>query len=261
MSRRRKSIEEKMKTKELKEEENCFQWLEDLRVLFIEGEDEQRATIPLNAATTPHGSDKYEKNIEILREQIKDLGLQLKGIDSKSISDICKGKVHGGTDKITFALYGKEDELIGFAKSKQGWVKSFLNNMKEKYDYGVNRTKQFVKQVGGMSATLFGSAYTLFSYVSGTGNEAVGLVSVLVGFAILVTRAPKQYLKYIGQITQELKIELEKVTKIKDIDVKFIDIEDNYEFRVIIKRESLLEEKVNALAEPTQRPGLIQLKF
>ena len=24
-------------------ESNCFQWLEDLRVLFIEGEDEQRA--------------------------------------------------------------------------------------------------------------------------------------------------------------------------------------------------------------------------
>lgn len=255
--------EEKAKTeKQAKEESNCFQWLEDLRVLFIEGEDEQRATIPLDGPTVPHGSDKYEKNIKIFREQIKDLGLQLKGLDSKSISDICKGEKHGGRDEITFALYGKEDELIDFVKSKQGWVESFLNNMKEKYDYGVNRTKQFVKQVGGMSATLFGSAYTLFSYVSGTGNEAVGLVSLLVGFAILVTKAPKQYQQYTKEITQELKKELEKVTKIKDIDVKFIDIED-YEFRVIIKRSSLLEEKgFGALAKPTQRPeGLIQLKF
>ncbi len=270
MSRRRKSIQEKQKEeakeeakaeKQAKEESNCFQWLEDLRVLFIEGEDEQRATIPLDGPTVPHGSDKYEKNVKILREQIKDLGLQLKGLDSKSISDICKGEKHGGRDEITFALYGKENELVEFAKSKQGWVKSVLNNMKERYEFGVNRTKQLVKQVGGMSATLFGSAYTLFSLVTGNGKEVVGLIAAVVGFAILATKAPKQYLRYSEEITQELKIELEKVTKIKDIDVKFIDMEDNYEFRVIIKRNSLLEEKPGALAKPTQRPELIQLKF
>ena len=36
-------------------ESNCFQWLEDLRVLFVEDEDEQRATIPLNGSITLHG--------------------------------------------------------------------------------------------------------------------------------------------------------------------------------------------------------------
>ena len=278
MSRRRKSFrEKKMQQEELekvkqekkaktekqaKEEENCFQWLEDLRVLFIEGEDEQRATIPLNGPTTPHGSDKYEKNIEIFREQIKDLGLQLKGLDSKSISDICKGKESGGTDEITFALYGKDNELVEFAKNKQGWVESFVNDMKERYDYGKNQTKQFVKNFAGMSTTLFGGAYGLFSYFSGNGKAVVGLLAALVGYAIVVTKVPTQYFKYSKEIKRELKKELEKVTKIKDIDVKFIDTKDNYEFRVIIKRNSLLKEKVGALAEPTERPeGLIQLKF
>ena len=237
------------------EEENCFQWLEDLRVLFIESEDEQRATIPLDGPTTPHGSDKYQKNVKKLREQIKDLGLQLKGLDSKSISDICKGKKHGGRDEITFALYGKEDELVDFAKSKQGWVDGLKNKLQDQYEFGVKRAKEIAKKVGTYSS-LFGSAYTLFSYVTGNGKEVVGLVAAIVGFAILATTAPRQYDRYSEEIKQELKKELEKVTKIKGIDVKFINLEDNYEFRVIIKRKSLLKEKVGALAKPTRRPTL-----
>ena len=69
-------------------ESNCFQWLEDLRVLFIEDEDEQRATIPENGPTIAHGKEK-QRAVQILCENIKSIGLTLKGLDSKIISDVC----------------------------------------------------------------------------------------------------------------------------------------------------------------------------
>ena len=253
---RRQRLSKAQKTKE--EEENCFQWLEDLRVLFIEGEDEQRATIPLDAPTRPHGKGK-EKEIRSLREKIKSIGLQLKGLDSKSISDICKGEA----DKITFALYGKEDELLKFTKNKQTLVDSFLNKWRDNIDYTIDKVLRGAKRIGGMSAALFGSVYTLLGYTTGIGNEAIGLVTVFVGFAILLTNAPTMPKRYKDQILKDLKQELSNVTKIENLDVNLIRTKDTYEFRVIVQRKSLLGEKVGALARPTRRTteGLITLKF
>lgn len=245
--------------KSKKEEENCFQWLEDLRVLFIEGEDEQRATIPLNAPTKPHGKGK-EKELQSLREKIKSLGLQLKGLDSKSISDICKGEA----DKITFALYGKEDELLKFTKKKQTFVKSVYNEWRDKVDFTVDKALRNAKRIGGMSLGFLGSVSTLLGFTSlGIGNQAVGLVTVFVGFAILITNVPQMPKRYKDQILKDLKQELSNVTKIENMDVNLIMTEDTYEFRVIVQRKSLLGEKVGALARPTQRTteGLITLKF
>lgn len=239
-------------------ESNCFQWLEDLRVLFIDGEDEQRATIPLNGPTISHGKEK-QRDVQILREKIKSIGLQLKGLDSKSISDVCKGQASGGTDKITFALYGKEDKLMEFARSNQNWYDRFLNKIKENYDYSYKKTIKFVQQIGGMSATLFGSVYALLGYASGSGDEAVGLVAVLIGFAILLTNAPKMPKREREQIIKEIKKQLSIATKIKNIDIELIEAEGTYEFRVIVQRKSLVEKKKDALAEPTSRP--VQFKF
>lgn len=239
-------------------ESNCFQWLEDLRVLFIEDEDEQRATIPENGPTIAHGKEK-QREVQILREKIKSIGLQLKGLDSKSISDVCKGQTSGGTDEITFALYGKEDKLLKFARSNQSWYDRFVNKIKENYDYSYKKTMKFVQQIGGMSATLFGSVYTLLGYASGSGDEAVGLVAVLIGFAILLTNAPKMPKREREQIVQEIKKELSRATKIKNIDIRLVEAEGTYEFRVIVQRKSLVEKKMDALAKPTRRPA--QFKF
>ena len=40
---------------------------------------------------------------------------------------------------ITFALYGKEDKLIDFAKSKESWYSSFINRIKENFYYGTGK--------------------------------------------------------------------------------------------------------------------------
>ena len=245
--------------KSKKEEENCFQWLEDLRVLFIEGEDEQRATIPLNAPTKPHGKEK-EKKLQSLREKIKSLGLQLKGLDSKSISDICKGEA----DKITFALYGKEDELLKFTKNKQTLVTSAYNAWRDQVDFTWNKALRNAKRIGGMSLGFLGTVSTLLGFTKlGIGNQAVGLVTMFVGFAILITNVPEIPKRYTDQILKDLKQELSNVTKIENMDVNIIMTEDTYEFRVILQRKSLLGEKVDALARPTRRTteGLITLKF
>lgn len=239
-----------------KAEENCFQWLEDLRVLFIETEDEQRATIPLDKPTIPHGKENQRK-VEVARELIKSVGLQLKGLDSKSIADICKGKANGGTNKITFALYGKEDKLIDFAKSKESWYSGFVNKIKENYNYGKVRALRVLKQISGVAATLFGSVYALSPYGSGTDvDHVMGLVALLVGFAIFVTNAPKSPRQYTEQVLDSLKQELGKATQIDNIDITFIEDKDKYEFRIIVQRNSLLKVKADALAKPTVRTNL-----
>lgn len=239
-----------------KAEENCFQWLEDLRVLFIESEDEQRATIPLNKPTIEHGKD--QSKVQVARELIKTVGLQLKGLDSKSIADICKGKANGGTDVITFALYGKEDKLIDFAKSQESWYSGFVNKIKANYNYGKVKALRVFKQISGVAATLFGSVYALSPLGSGTDvDHVVGLVALLLGFAIFVTNAPKSPRQYTQQVLKALKEELGKATQIDNIDITFIEDEDNYEFRIIVQRQSLLKVKTDALAKPTVR----NLKF
>ena len=72
--------------------------------------------------------------------------MQLKGLDSKSISDVCKGQASASTDKITFALYGKEDKLMEFARSNQNWYDR-LNKIKENYDEKYKDNKM-VRQEG-----------------------------------------------------------------------------------------------------------------
>ena len=239
-----------------KAEENCFQWLEDLRVLFIEGEDEQRATIPLNEPTIEHGN-KNQTKLQDARKLIKSVGLQLKGLDSKSIADICKGKENGGTDKITFALYGKEDKLIDFAKSKQSWYSSVINTIKQNYNYGKMKAFRVLRQISGVAATLFGSVYALSPYGSGTDvDHVVGLMALLLGFAIFVTNAPKLSKQYTENVVKALEKELGKATQIDNIDIMFIENEKNYEFRIIVQRNSLLKVKTDALAKPTVRTNL-----
>lgn len=239
-----------------KAEENCFQWLEDLRVLFIEGEDEQRATIPLNKPTIEHGN-KNQSKLQDARKLIKSVGLQLKGLDSKSIADICKGEANGGTDKITFALYGKEDKLIAFAKSKQSWYSGFVNKIKENYDYGKTQAIRVFRQISGVAATLFGSVYALSPLASGTDvDHVVGLVALLLGFAIFVTNAPKLSKQYTENVVKALEKELGEATQIDNIDIRFIENEANYEFRIIVQRNSLLKVKTDALAKPTVRTNL-----
>lgn len=239
-----------------KAEENCFQWLEDLRVLFIEGEDEQRATIPLNKPTIEHGNENPRK-LQDARKLIKSVGLQLKGLDSKSIADICKGEANGGTDEITFALYGKEDKLINFAKSKQSWLSGIMNKITENYNYGKDRAKRVFRQISGVAATLFGSVYALSPIGSGTNvDHVVGLVALLLGFAIFVTDAPKSSRQYTQQVLKALEEELGKATQIDNIDIRFIENDNNYEFRIIVQRNSLLKVKTDALAKPTVRTNL-----
>lgn len=238
-----------------KAEENCFQWLEDLRVLFIEGEDEQRATIPLKKPTIEHGN-KNQSKLQDARKLIKSVGLQLKGLDSKSIADICKGKANGGTDEITFALYGKEDKLIDFAKSKESWYSSFINRIKENFNYGTEKALSVLKQISGVAATLF-ATLTLSPYGSGTDvDHVVGLVALLLGFAIFVTNAPKLSKQYTENVVKALEKELGKATQIDNIAIRFIENEDNYEFRIIVQRNSLLKVKTDALAKPTVRTNL-----
>jgi hypothetical protein len=233
-------------------ESNCFQWLEDLRVLFIEGEDEQRATIPSNASIKLHG-----KKLKKERDTIKRIGLQLKGLDSKSISDICKGK----TSKITFALYVEKRNLFKFAKENQSYLTQLINKYKNKINYTYKKANSYAQTGIGSMFTFISSVTGLISYATGTGNVAVSLVGGLVGIMLLLTNPPISVDENKDMI-EKLNKELSIVTGIQDMDIKLIETDpDTYDFRVTVQRKSLVEakkdhkgEKVPFLAKPTSRP-------
>jgi len=231
-------------------ESNCFQWLEDLRVLFTEGEDEQRATIPSNGPTIPHG-----ENLEKERDTIKSIGLQLKGLDSKSISDICEGK----KSKITFALYVEKRTLFKFAKENQSYLTQLINKSKNKIQYTYRKANWYAQKGVGSMFTFFSGVTGLISYLTGTGNVAVSLIGGLVGIMLLLTNPPISVDEN-KDMVERLNKELSMVTGIQDMDIKLIEADPNtYDFRVTVQRKSLVKKKIDALAEPTSRP--VQFKF
>jgi len=99
--------------------------------------------------------------------------------------------------------------------------------------------------------------YALSPLGNGTDvDHVVSLVALLLGFAIFVTNAPKLSKQYTEKVVKALEKELGKATQIDNIDIRFIENEDNYEFRIIVQRNSLLKVKTDALAKPTVRTNL-----
>ena len=234
-------------------ESNCFQWLEDLRVLFVEDEDEQRATIPLNGSITLHG-----KKLKRERDTIKRIGLQLKGLDSRSISDICKGQ----TSEITFALYVKKKKLFQFAKENQSYLTQFINEI-------INKIKFTYRKVSSVAQNIIGKMFGFISLVTGivtvtTENNpvsvAVSFVFGFLGFMLYLTSPPRSVDEN-EEMIEKLKEALSTVTGIQNMGIKLIEDSNTYDFRVTISRKSLVEtkktdkgEEVPFLAEPTSRP-------
>ena len=239
-------------------ESNCFQWLEDLRVLFIEGEDEQRATIPSNGPTIPH--DDHLRDLMPARRVTKQLGLQLKGLDSKSISDLCTGK----KTKITFTFYGSYQQMLTHTKKNQSW-KTYLSNIVSK------GTRWLFKKSLGLTGLLGSGGLVggLMGYyklmVANEATQAVLSIAVLVAsYALIVNPVVLSEATKKAMVEKQFSKDFGALTKIKDASIKIIDNEkdpDRYEFRVTVQRKSLVEakkddkgEKVPFLAKPTSRP-------
>ena len=234
----------------------CFQWIEDLRHIFLEAEDEQRATIHEDKSTEYHVVDK-DDDIYKTRNFIKDLGLRTAGLDYASVSEVCVGN----KDKLTFTLFLEpQKDLLG--KTQQATLK----NIGDKLDKRSERTTN-----NSLTALIWTAAEVMFSISYNTAQEITfGPIEYLVLFSAVAfgtymnwkskeeweqfsDKSETQFQELL-QNTFGLKLELKRTQNLASLQ-KGDEINMALEYLVTINKEDLLEDKDDGFEiEATKRP-------